>query len=202
MSWFVLDQRQLWGGLGRVLIGGFYKRFRNGPMLLERTGPFVPPFFIPWGPLFSRPVVSDTFKTLLTTSGFGELGFRRAIKWKIVHKPWHEWDLAADNPQEMPTNEPCDYVWGRMPNLFTAFQMEKCWELILPVSQVEYRLVDPDDDDSPSEAVLKQGHTYPRWFYTREQYGDIVVSPHVREWLQSTIPDWVHFGPLRHSTIA
>ena len=143
--------------------------------------------------------MSDNFKTTLASSGFDELKFRRAIKWKIVRKPWHEWDLAADNPQEMPNNEPSDYVWGRIPNLLTALQMERCWELILPVSQMEYQSVDPDDEDSPNEAVMRKGFEYPRWFYTRKEYGDIVVSPPVRDWLQSTIPEWVQFEPLRYT---
>jgi ribosomal protein L39E len=118
------------------------------------------------------------------------------IKNRIIRFDWHLWDRTAGAPPEYPDEgEPENYIWEEPHDKSTADDMPDAWELLIPVSNVTYQ-GDPDDD-GPLLTVM-ENRDYPRWFRTRKEWGDVVVSPSVRDWLESRIPEWVRFERLHY----
>lgn len=197
MDWFALKSPNLWGDYGDVLISGYYRREEDGPVQLHRAGPFLPPLSMPWSSVGgNRVIVSDEFRTELMKAEFNELNFRSALKSRIVRLDWHLWNSSADVPPEYPANgEPENYIWEQPHDESTANEMSDAWELLFPVSSVTY---ENDPDDEGTSLMVMEKREYPRWFLTRKEWGDVVVSPPVRDWLESRIPDWVRFEPLQY----
>jgi hypothetical protein len=200
MDWFVLETPKLWGDYGDVLISGYYRREGDGPVELHRAGPFLPPLSMPWSSVGGwRVIVSDEFRTELMEAEFNELEFRSANKSRIIRLEWHLWNRSADAPPQYPDEgEPENYIWEQPHDESAANKMPDAWELIIPVSSVTYQ-DDPEDDGA--RLMVMENREYPRWFRTRKEWGPVVVSPSVRDWLESRIPEWVRFEPL-HCKIA
>jgi hypothetical protein len=110
---WAIEQRNLWGDYGSILISGSAHRLsESGPLLLHRAGPFLPPISFPWLRAGGhRIVVSEAFRRDLEHSGFAGLRFGPAAKARIVKLPWHEWDRTADRPKQYPPGgEPEEYI--------------------------------------------------------------------------------------------
>jgi hypothetical protein len=90
-----------WGDYGNILVSGLLDRDEtSGLLLIERTGPFVPPISI--GGLHSPLVVTDSFRRELERSGLTGFGFQPAVKQRIVRLAWERWDRSAAEPAEYP----------------------------------------------------------------------------------------------------
>ena len=196
MLW-VVEQRNLWGDLGRVLISGYARRETvDTPLRLNRTGPFLPPISFPLLPIGGRPmVVSAEFRRVLEARNIPGLQFRTVIKDCIVKLAWHQWDLTADEPRQHPCDEPEDYLLGRKHHARTAAQMSDAWELLPPVVPLRTERIWND-----SVGFLDQFHAYtdhaeyPGFFASRaDNYADLLVDEPNRQWLQTQIGEWLQF---------
>jgi hypothetical protein len=128
----------LWGDYGLILIHGVALRRgdtphdrlldREAPLLLERTGPFIPPITIPHSGCI---VVSDGFRLTLESSCPAVFQFKPVVKSHIVVSDWHTWDWDAEDPREVPSGgEPDEYL-AQPHSDEAASQMGDVWELIV-----------------------------------------------------------------------
>jgi hypothetical protein len=197
---FVLKPRKLWGDYGSVLLSGYCCRGEDGPLLLHRAGPFLPPVSFPWDLVGGwHMVVSDEFRGQLERA-FPELHFRAAAKNRIVRLDWHTWDRTAAEPRRYPgSGEPEDYIWDKPHDQRAAEQMPPAWEVLAPVVPLTYEQHESAEDEvvTPLRAVLQRGQQYPRWFSSADEFGDAVVDSAVRDWLRATVGEWLAFEPLR-----
>jgi len=115
-----------WGDYGDILIHGMTDGPPGGTVVLERTGPFIPPITQPYGAI----VVTDAFRRELEGEGFTGFEFRGVVKKRIVKLAWEEWDRTADEPVRYPAGgEPENYVLGRKHNPAVAAWMGDLWAL-------------------------------------------------------------------------
>ncbi len=194
MKYFTLQKPNIWGDYGDVLVAGYYCRDGEGPMLLHRTGPFVPPISFPWDSVNgSQIVVTSTFLSMIKRQSFVAVQSQPAIKERIIRSKWHTWDRASDSPKIYPrSGEPEDYILNMKHEPAVAKEMEELFELVLPVIESKYEKTDPRNADSPLRAVVPNV-SIPQWFRTRANWGDFVVSDSVRDWLESHVGEWVTF---------
>jgi hypothetical protein len=204
MLW-VVKQRNLWGDYGDVLISGYAHREEDeGPLLLHRTGPFLPPISFPW---FSQGgggwglVVSETFRGDLEASGFAGLAFGPAVKARIIRLPWHEWDLAAGDPQKYPPGgEPGDYICNRRHDAGAASPMPEAWEFLPPLVRLPLvQLEDPRGGYLDRYRAQPGDGPYPGLFLSRHEFGKLVVNEAGRGWFESRVGEWVQFCEVETS---
>jgi hypothetical protein len=201
MLW-VVEQRRLWGDYGRVLISGYARREAPGaPLLLHRAGPFLPPISFPWLRTGGRCiVVSDGFRRSLEGQGIAGLGFRAAVKDRIVALSWHEWDRTAGDPEEYPPGgEPESYIWDHGHDAQAATRMPDAWELLPPVATLRTERVEDSRGGYLDRFVAyPELPEYPGFFASRgDPYGDLVVDETYRRWLHSEVGEWIKFCEVR-----
>jgi len=196
MLW-VVEQCDLWGDLGRVLISGYARReSAELPVRLNRLGPFLPPISFPSLPIGGSPiVVSEEFRQVLEDRQIPGVQFRVAVKDCIVKLLWHEWDRAAKEPGQHPRSEPESYLWGKKHHARTAAQMPDAWELLPPVVALQ---VERKEDQDGSFLDTFRAHAdraeYPGFFANRaDNYANLLVDEPTRQWLQCLIGEWVKF---------
>src|SRR5712671_6414516 len=85
-GFFRVDANSEWGDYGIIAAHGFvYGSARDGqPLLLYRTGPFVPEVTIP-----NSNIVVTTSACTVLSSNFPGLRFRKVVKQHIVYSNWH-----------------------------------------------------------------------------------------------------------------
>lgn len=137
-----------WGEYSLILIHGiasWYQRGFSGELLVERTGPFVPPMTFP-----SRlgPVVTDELKRELENSGLAGFSFLPVIKAHVARSRWHEWDIEAPEPARRPrSGKPEDYIAGRTHSEETSERIGDLWELrVEPVEGADFLRCPPAID--------------------------------------------------------
>ena len=119
-----------WGDYGHILANGLAEISQEEALLLDRTGPFVPPMTFPWPHI----VVTDDFRRELESAAFVGVAFREVIKRKIVHLDWHLWDRKLDEPAVYPRGgEPEHYIVYGKHDAALAAQMCPMWNLVVPV---------------------------------------------------------------------
>ena len=190
MRFFRLEGPDVWGDFGGVLIGGQASdRCRqDGLLLLDRTGPFVPPITLP----FDVVVVTTEFCQKLQEA-FPGLQFRQVIKDHIVELHWETWDRNVF-PQERPpgNGEPEDYLYSNPHSPETAEEMGDLWELVLRVG-AESRLIDRGSGFLQLQ-ILSPSWTGEDVFQTMpSRIAQIVVSERAKQWLEHEVTDWVSF---------
>jgi hypothetical protein len=76
--------------------------------------------------------------------------------------------------------------------------MPTAWELLAPVIRLEYEDIEELQHElvPPLRAILPH-RDYPRWFSSREDYGDTIVNPQTWDWLKRTVGEWAAAEPLR-----
>ena len=120
-----------WGDYGDILRHGMSSHLgtsREGLIQLERTGPFIPPISFPGFEI----VVTDEFRRRLAESDLVGFAFETVHKARIVHVPWHTWDLKAEEPAEFPeSGEPEDYLLEREHSPGLAAAMGPLWRVVL-----------------------------------------------------------------------
>jgi hypothetical protein len=199
MELFVAEQRRLWGDYGDVLISGFASREGDdGPLLLHRTGPFLPPIFFPWE-AGHRVAVSDDFRNVLESIGLAGIEFRAAIKHRIVRHNWHTWNLRAKAPRKYPPEgEPGNYIWDQSHDPGAAAEMPEAWELLPPV--VPLRIEQMQDEDGmflDEFRAFPAQEDYPRIFTDRRSWATLIVTSEFRPWLEEHVGEWVVFRPVK-----
>jgi hypothetical protein len=198
MELFVVEQRRLWGDYGDVLISGLGRRLgEDGPLLLHRTGPFLPPISFPWVP-GHRVIVSDDFRRLLERDGPPGIGFRAAIKDRIVRHDWHTWNLEAEAPKAYPPEgEPGNYVWDEPHDPAAASEMPEPWELLPPVVPLRIeRMKDEHGQYLDNFRAFPDRDDYPPLFTDQETWGDLIIQSGFKPWLEKHVGEWVVFRPV------
>jgi hypothetical protein len=167
-----------WGDYGDILQHGMAS-LNDGRLVLQRTGPFVPPISFPTPGV----VVTDSLKRALEPCAFTGFQFREVIKERIVRLEWHRWSKATDAPQVYPASgEPEDYLIDQQHDADLAESLGPLWQLTIPETpglQIEgSALVDLTKYHGQD---LVQGNL---WGYR-------YVSRRLRSWLESNAGEWV-----------
>jgi hypothetical protein len=190
-----------WGDYGNILVSGLVDRDEtSGLLLIERTGPFVPPISI--GGLHSPVVVTDSFRRELEGSGLTGFGFQPAVtqgeswmlpspegicpgqarfeypatsvlfsKQRIVRLAWERWDRSAAEPAEYPAeSEPENYVLGRQHDPELAEAIGPLWELLAESEDVALGQPDFLRDTQYFSSVHVSAASY-EWLATRAVSG-------------------------------
>lgn len=190
MKWWVIQHRSLWGDYGDTLISGYAKRGKRGELLLERTGPFLPPIFFPYLVPSRPPVVTEQFRDLLADR-FPHLTFGPTVYSQVVESDWHTWPRDAPRPKHFPYEaEPEAYVQGQGHNRKIAASMGSAWEIT--GATVEGRLFRVED---------------PRGGYFDEFTGELpeishevtlvgrspelLVNDDARQWFEQEVGEWI-----------
>lgn len=179
-----------WGDYGNVLTHGMAENDDDDsddelverPILLERTGPFVPPITFPGVAAF---VVDAGLRKQLKASGLGPLEFRKVEKKRIVRLDWHLWDRTASEPAQYPkSGEPEDFVLGRRHDPAVASAMGALWEVVA--------VLRPDFQRGARgfDVSLYRGEHVIR---ASRPFGYVFVSADLKRVLESLVPSWVRF---------
>jgi hypothetical protein len=204
--YFALHQCSLWGDYGDTLISGFANREQPGqPLLLERTGPYLPPISFPYtSNEGGRVVVSDSFRSVLERKQLPGISFRKVVKKRIVKLDWHLWNLDSPDPAKYPSGgEPGNYVLNKPHNSAVAVQMPDAWEFLPPlVSMYVDHLEDPRGGFLNEYVAYTDLTHFPPIFHTHEEYAYIIINPEIRDWLQEHVGEWVEFGELRFAPLS
>jgi hypothetical protein len=162
-----------WGDYGNILVSGLVDRDEtSGLLLIERTGPFVPPISI--GGLHSPLVVTDSFRRELERSGLTGFGFQPAVKQRIVRLAWERWDRSAAEPAEYPAEgEPENYVLGRQHDPELAEAIGPLWELLAELEDV--------------------ASGQPDFLRDTQYFSSVHVSAAAYEWLATRAGEWLRF---------
>ena len=193
MLW-VVEQRKLWGDYGAILIAGMTSReSSHGPLVLRRTGPFLPPISFPGA---GGVVVSDDFRQEAERERLaGPQQFLPVETSRVVRLDWHKWDWSAAEPAEYPFGgEPEEYLDGRPHDPAVAAQMPPLWELVAPVVPVRMeRQEDPRGGWLDLFLTDADGDRVPPLFRTRQDWGYLVANDQTRQWLERHVREWVRF---------
>ena len=155
-----------WATIAEIMFSG---RNTSGPILLERTGPFMPPITFP---NVSHIVVSDHFKQMFEVSGFQGATFRPVIKSHIVELDWPSWDWSAKHPPNLPPSKKAeDYIRNRPHSPEMAELLGTIWEVKL--RNVEFTKRTKSD-----------------WFRLKANPAS-VISQRLKDWLEMHFSTWV-----------
>jgi hypothetical protein len=183
---------QPWGDYGDALAyGGAYGKEGHEELLIERTGPWVPPIYKSGDWM----VVTESLKKKLESSGLAGLSFGPAKLAKVVDIRWREWDLAGEEPAFYPeSGEPGDFIekGDHAPELVS--QMEILHELKVERGGV----CDGDSNivESTAELFLRRETLTGLDLFRADGVLHIFASQRARDWL------WQHAaGALRFEEI-
>lgn len=190
MKWWMIQHRRLWGDYGRTLISGYAKRSKRGELLLERTGPFLPPIFFPYLVPSRPPVVTEQFRGRLVDR-FPHLMFGPTVYSQIVESDWHTWPRDAPRPKQLPYEaEPEAYVMGQGHDRKVAASMGSAWEITGPT--VEGRLFWVEDPrggylDELTGELPDIGHEVTLVGRSPE----LLVNDDARQWFEQEVGEWI-----------
>jgi hypothetical protein len=162
-----------WGDYSNILISGLVERDEaSGLLLIQRTGPFVPPISV--AGLHSPVVVTDSFRRELAGSGLTGFGFRPVVKQRIVRLTWERWDRRAAEPARYPAEgEPENYVLGRRHDPELAEAIGPLWELLVQAEDV----------------AMGQ----PDFLRDTRYFSSMYVSAAAHRWLAARAGQWLRF---------
>lgn len=173
-----------WGDYGQILVSGMSKNrdgWLQGPSLLSRTGPFIPPITFPFDI-----VVTDELKIKLEESGLTGFTFREVIKHKIVNLDWTKWDQKAEDPQIYPkSGEPEDYITRRRHSQELADQMPDLWEIRLSEGIGVNR--------KSNEIFIKPATWNGSDIFYAEGTLRAYVTEQAKKWFEEHVGEWVAF---------
>jgi hypothetical protein len=185
MTLFILESPETpWGDYGSILLHGMSSRdTRSGNLVIERTGPFIPPITMPG---LSDIVITASARAALESGHFSGAVFKPIIKKRIVHLDWHLWDKTSPDPRKYPAGgEPENYILGRRHSAEAAEALGELWEFHIPETpglQLAGGAV---------SASLYSGEDICRG----SQWGYVYVSVRFKEWLENHFPADVRFVP-------
>ncbi len=198
-SFYCVKGPDLWGDYGDALIAGFVQADRiAGQLVLDRTGPFIPPITFPtYG---QAVVVSSEFKASLA-SAFPYLSFRVVEKGRIVDLPWHDWDRQLPEPPYYPPGgEPENYLEGP-PSVSAANELGTLWEVELPVGiDAKYHSTLAIQSRSFEGGVLVRRNSWLGFGFMaaviNPTFRRPIVSSSGRDWLERHAGKWVTFAEV------
>jgi hypothetical protein len=158
----------VWGDYSQFLVFGMLDtpaRNARGELRLARTGPFVPPL---WLPNLDSLVTTANGRRLFEASNLEGLTFRPVELGRIARVDWQAWDLGADEPARYPdSGEPEGYVLDAPHDTATADEIGPIWEVVLMPT------------DNAGEADLAtDGHT-------------VQANLSASRWVETTFGEWV-----------
>jgi len=192
MEFYILESRtpMQWGDYAHQLVHGM-AGLEGGRMVLERTGPFIPPITLPnyWSPV----LVTDAFRKELEASGLTGFAFGPVEKKRIVRLDWEKWDLKAEAPLKYPSQgEPENYILGRKHSPKIADMLGDIWELVLEeCADFEARNPDPETDDKRVHLKLTRWDGRDMFRVGRVRHS--CVTEKAKAWLEQRASDWVSF---------
>jgi len=194
LSIYILKEPEMpWGDYGDILAQGMTddSERQNGLLLLERTGPFVPPISMPGLGVI---VVTESFKRTLNESGLSGISYKPVIKSHIIYLEWEKWDWKADDPEEYPeTGEPEDYIMEKSHSPKTAEKMEDLWEVCLD-KHVDIELAKEGiTENTGAVLVLLSTWDGTDWFTDGRKTLHVYISEKAKDWLKKTVPEWINF---------
>ena len=194
MRFYILEEPEsFWGDYSDILMHGMADHTEglyDGPLLLYRTGPWIPPVSFPGA---GDVVVTDEFKRKMEGSGLRGFSFRPVIKKHIVRLDWHKWDKTTDDPPEFPTTgEPEDYIEERPHSPALADELGPLWEVVIEESAT----VNKVKSDASVTGLLV-------YLVAASWNGDDVFRAHdvlyvyltenARDWFETNAPAYVSF---------
>ena len=192
MNFYRVKGPSLWGDYGRLLTGGMARPGASEaePMLLLRTGPFIPPISFP----FRHVVVTDAFREKIDASGLFNFNYGHVIKKHIAKVNWERWDRSAEKPHKYPRGgEPEGYILNRWHSRRAAKQMGVVWELLLE------RGADTASQKIEGQLRRKVMVNPSSWdgqhFFRSKNQGWYVASVEGAEWFHQNCEDWVSLDP-------
>lgn len=183
-----------WGDYGYILIHGMSNHLGrrggdDGPIQLERTGPFVPPISFP-GP--GHIIVTNEMKQQMEQAGFRGITFRPVEKTHIVNVPWHEWDLTADAPKYYPEgSEPEGFILNEPHSAELAESLGLIWEVVLTDSAEVVRQTDPTTQETVFRYVAGSWNGSDLFSVSENYYK--YISPRAKSWFEQHAGKWVSF---------
>ncbi len=206
-TFFILMPAPIWGDYGDVLVSGFFHRSSpDGPALLRRTGPFLPPICFPYCTPHRICIVSDSMKRAWESRGLHAGTFRHAILNKITRIEWQEWDFATDLPKIRPNGgEPENYLDDDSETKAISQLMETPWESLPEKHPIVFgdSLHSKWREGASAGEILLAERCAPRGLFTSE-FGALIADQETANWLNSTVGDWIELQPVKavHDTTA
>ena len=163
---------------------------KNGPLLLYRTGPYIPPISFPG---IGDVIVTEEFKQKLEKSDLTGFSFRPVIKKKIVDLHWHTWDKTTDDPPEFPgTGEPEDYINERAHSPALAEKLGELWEMVIAPS-ASVKKNQPENWLSNMEIYLIADTWNGDDIFRAHDVLYLYLSKKAKEWLKENAEEYVTF---------
>jgi hypothetical protein len=169
-----------WSDYGQILEHGMTAHLRRegGRLMLERTGPFIPPITLPG---IGDIVLTSSARELLLSSGLSGFDFRPVRKALVVELHWEQWDLDAEAPELYPeSGEPEDYILGQPNSATASTALGELWELVVPATATilrpqsivrSYRELRLDVETWNGEDLFRSS-----------DYGSTLFSERARDW--------------------
>ncbi len=182
-----------WGDYGDTLLVGyaFPDEKDETKMLVERTGPFVPPVYF-WARTL---LISNTLKQKLEQSELKGFEYQKTIFHKIVDLDWTEWDLGAEDPKIYPSGgEPENYISKRKHSPEIAEKMEAIWCLKLD-SQTLTGRKERNVSDKQDLFIIENSWTENDIFIS-EGSGYIFFSEKAKLWFDTNADGFANFEPF------
>ena len=181
-----------WGDYSHYLMHGMAAPddLKNGPLLLYRTGPYVPSISFPG---IGDVVVTDEFKQKLEKSDLSGFSFRPIIKKKIVDLHWHKWDTTTDDPPEFPeSREPEDFINERPHSPELAEKLGDLWEVVITPS-ASVKKIQPENWLSNMKIYLIADTWKGDDIFRAHDVLYTYLSKKAKEWLEVNAKEYVTF---------
>lgn len=200
MKFYILEEPEsFWGDYSDILTHGMAAHSEGvfeGPLLLSRTGPYIPPISFPG---VGNVVVTDEFKKKIEDSGLRGFSFMPVIKKHIVRLDWQEWDKTTDDPPEFPeSGEPEDYILERAHSSALAEELGPLWEIVIEESATVKKI---KSDESLTGVVV---YLVPEsWngndFFRAHDVRYVYLTEKARDLLKENCPKHVSFKEAKLS---
>jgi hypothetical protein len=183
-----------WGDYGNILIHGMSNHLGrrggdDGPIQLERTGPFVPPITFQGS---GHILVTDEMKHQMEQAGFRGITFRPVEKAHIANVEWHEWDLDAEEPEYYPEGgEPEGYILNEPHSAKLAASIGTIWEVVLSDSAQVTRHTDPTSHETTFSYVEGSWNGNDLFSVAENYYK--YTSARAKAWFEQHAGMWVSF---------
>lgn len=188
---YTLKQSDLeFGDYHDILAHGMATRTSDDDaLILERTGPYVPPWSMP---SWDYVVVTAEFLQKVRDSRLTGYDVIPVIKKKVTNIDWRNWEPYGPKEFKYPAgNEPENYIERRKHSLETAEAIGELWHLRFK----------PGISRSTDEGVHHFRLSGNTWngadFFTE---GGRTTTPYVsergRDWLLANVSEWVSFSDL------
>ncbi len=182
MAFYVLETAQKWGDAGTLLIrGSGFHETRDSPLLLQRTGPFVPSLSVNLGRLVVAPRSLEEFKTR-----WGDLLVEKPlVLQKVARSKWdgtlREGEVIAweDEPESIIFDGPHSEKTAALIGKLTAFE---------PVNAI--RILSRKMDDTKDPPIMSYRGDAPK-----ASLGELIYPGGFGIYCDDSFKDWICDNP-------